>query len=55
MNRTPEPIVFDLDRGPSVVNSPWFIGLITALVILFIVLFVVCGLMRRKGGVHASK
>ena len=44
-----------LDRGPRIVNAAWFIGLIIALIILFITLFVVCGIMRRKGGDLESK
>ena len=48
-------ICFHLDRGPQVVNSPWFIGLLISLIILLIVLFVVCGLMRQKGGKYSGE
>ncbi|CAF0804833.1 unnamed protein product [Rotaria sordida] len=42
------------DRRPRVVDSPWFIGLLIALIILFIVLIVVCALMTRKGGKYSA-
>jgi hypothetical protein len=48
-------IYFSLDRGPHPTKSAWFIGLITAIVILFIVLGIVCGLMTRKGGKYPGK
>ncbi|CAF3737740.1 unnamed protein product [Rotaria sordida] len=42
------------DRRPRVVDSPWFIGLLIALIILFIVLIVVCALMTHKGGKYSA-
>jgi hypothetical protein len=38
-----------------VTTAAWFIGLIFSLVLLFIVFFVVCGLMSRKGGERLCK
>ncbi|CAF1013941.1 unnamed protein product [Rotaria sordida] len=42
-----------LDRAPRVINSPWFIGLIIAIVVLIIVFAIVCGIMKRKGGKYS--
>ncbi|CAF3998844.1 unnamed protein product, partial [Rotaria sordida] len=41
------------DRAPRVINSPWFIGLIIAIVVLIIVFAIVCGIMKRKGGKYS--
>ena len=41
-----------LDRGPRVVSSPWFVGLLVSLILLLIILIVVCVLMRSKGGTY---
>ncbi|CAF1000685.1 unnamed protein product [Rotaria sordida] len=43
-----------LDRAPRVINSPWFIGLIIAIVVLIIVFAIVCGIMKRKGGKYSA-
>ncbi|CAF4169795.1 unnamed protein product [Rotaria sp. Silwood2] len=41
------------DRAPRVINSPWFIGLIIAIIVLILVFAIVCGIMRRKGGKYS--
>ncbi|CAF1215999.1 unnamed protein product [Adineta ricciae] len=41
------------DRSPQVISSPWFIGLIAAVVVLIIIIAVVCGIMKRKGGKYS--
>jgi ABC-type lipoprotein release transport system permease subunit len=46
---------FGLDRAPQVISSPWFIGLIAAVIVLIIVVAIVCGIMKRKGGKYSGK
>ncbi|CAF1368715.1 unnamed protein product [Adineta ricciae] len=41
------------DRSPQVISSPWFIGLIAAVVVLIIIIAIVCGIMKRKGGKYS--
>jgi hypothetical protein len=48
-------IFFCLDRAPRVITSPWFIGLIVSLIFLIIIIAIVCGIMRRKGGKYSGK
>ena len=56
MNRSIEnDIFFCLDRAPRVITSPWFIGLIVSAIVLIIVVAIVCGIMRRKGGKYSGK
>ena len=47
--------LFCLERAPRVINSPWFIGLIVALIVLVMVFAIVCGIMRRKGGNYSGR
>lgn len=41
------------NRAPRVIQSPWFIGLIVSLVLLLIVIAIVCGIMKRRGGKYS--
>ncbi|UJR30186.1 hypothetical protein I4U23_017725 [Adineta vaga] len=41
------------DRSPHVISSPWFIGLIAAVIVLIIIIAIVCGIMKRKGGKYS--
>ncbi|CAF0851561.1 unnamed protein product [Adineta steineri] len=41
------------DRTPQVISSPWFIGLIVAIIVLLIIIAIVCGIMKRKGGKYS--
>ncbi|CAF0900446.1 unnamed protein product, partial [Didymodactylos carnosus] len=42
-----------MDPGTNITKSAWFIGTIISLVVLIIILAVVCGVMRKRGGKYS--